>query len=131
MLMLAPVAVAAFVGPQAVATIAPDRDAPSLVRRILPDAKRVLAGQLDLWPASIRYTGMETRRVDELVILQFEVRAFPFFAVDRAYLASRCTPLADLDPAAMGGGRGVTDFATDAELEHLRSDAQPPCPGGS
>ena len=44
-----------------------------------------------------------------------------------AYLFSRCTPLTDLDPAGMGGGRGVTDFATDPELEYLRSDAQPSC----
>ena len=48
-------------------------------------------------------------------------------AADRAYLVSRCTPIEDLDPERMGGARGVQDFRTDAELEYLRSDAQPAC----
>jgi hypothetical protein len=114
-------------GPAVIAVLAPDRAAPAPVDRLLPDARRALSGQLDLPASAIRYVGIETRARDNLIVLQFEIRSFPFLAVERAYLFSRCTPLDDLDPAGMGGGRGVTDFASDPELVHLRSGAQPPC----
>jgi hypothetical protein len=107
----------------------PDASAPEPVDRILVDAKRYLAGQLDLPVAHIRYVGLETRDVDDLVVLEFELRSFPWVAAEGAYLVSRCTPLEELDVFGMGGGRGVEDFDTDPELRHLRSDAQPPCPG--
>jgi hypothetical protein len=98
------------------------------VQRLLPEAKEYLAGQLDAVLAHLRYTGAELRDTDHLVILQFELRQYPFLTADRAYLFSRCTPLEELDPKGMGGGRGVTDFATDPELVFLRSDEQSPCP---
>ena len=121
-------AVAVWVGgPMVVMTLAPDRDAPPEVDRILPEAKRYLAGQLDAFTSVVRYVGWEYRERDHLVILMFEMRAFPFVAVDRAYLESRCTPIEELDPVGMGGGRGVEDFATDPEISHLRSDSQPSC----
>ena len=96
--------------------------------RILADAKRYMAGQLDLPMAHIRYIGLETRDADDLVLLKFELRSFPWVASDGAYLFSRCTPLEELDVFGMGGGRGVEDFDTDPELRHLRSGAQPACP---
>ena len=114
-------------GPTLVTTLAPDHDAPPEVERILPEAKRYLTGQLDAFTSVVRYVGWEYRERDHLVILMFELRAFPFVAVDRAYLGSRCTPIEKLDPVGMGGGRGVSDFATDPEIAYLRSDNQPPC----
>ena len=127
MALVALVAAVLLAGPPVVAVLAPDHTTPASVARILTEARRTLSAQLDLPASAIRYVGIETRDRDELVVLQFEIRSFPFLAIERAYLFSRCTPLDDLDPAGMGGGRGVTDFATDPELEHLRSDAQPPC----
>jgi hypothetical protein len=107
--------------------LAPDASTPPEVERLLPDAKRYLSGQLDLVAAHIRYTGVELREHDQLVILEFELRPFPYLAAEGAYLVSRCTALEELDPFSMGGGRGVQDFATDPELAHARSGAQPPC----
>lgn len=106
---------------------APDAVAAPEVQRLLPEAKRYLAGQLDLGWAHLRYRGAELRERDDLVILRFELRPFPFVASEGAYLVSRCTPLIELDPNRMGGGRGVTDFETDLELTHARSEAQRPC----
>ena len=107
----------------------PDADAPAAIAHILPGAKRYLAGQLDLGPAHVRFIEAETRARDQLIILQFELWAFPTLTPEGAYLVSRCTPIDEIEPNAFGGGRGVSDFATDPELEHLRSDAQPACPG--
>jgi hypothetical protein len=124
-LVLGALAVAPFL---AMGVLVPrDAAAPVSVRQLLPEAKAYLAGQLDVWPTGLRYTGAELRDTDHLVILQFELRQYPFLTADRAYLFSRCTPLEKLDPRSMGGGRGVTDFATDPELVYARSDAQPPC----
>lgn len=114
-------------GPLLVTVAVPDLEAPPEVERILPQAERYLAGQLDEFTAVVRYIGWEHRDRDDLVILMFELRPFPYVAADRAYLVSRCTPIEDLDPERMGGARGVQDFRTDAELEYLRSDAQPAC----
>jgi hypothetical protein len=114
-------------GPMLVTTLAPDHDAPPEVERILPEAKRYLAGQLDAFTSVVRYVGWEYRERDHFIVLMFELRAFPFVTVDRAYLDSRCTPIEELDPVGMGGGRGVDDFATDPEIAHLRSDNQPAC----
>jgi hypothetical protein len=114
--------------PTLVGSIAPDHEAPAEVERILPEAKRYLTGQLDAFTSVVRYIGWESRERDHLVILMFELRPFPFITVDRAYLASRCTPIEELDPIGMSGGRGVEDFATDPEIEYLRSAAQPQCP---
>jgi hypothetical protein len=108
--------------------VAPDDEAPAEVQRILPEARHHLVTQLDLYTSIVRYVGWEHRPADDLVILKFEVRQFPFIFVDRAYLGSRCVPIADLDPLLMDGGVGILDFATDPELEFLRSDAQPACP---
>ena len=105
----------------------PDLDAPPQVRPLLPEAKRHLTAQFDAWNSIVRYIGIETRERDHLVIMQFEIRSFPFLGVDRAYLVSRCVPIEELDPAGMGGGRGVVDYDSDPELQFLRSDAQPAC----
>ena len=105
----------------------PDAEAPPAVERMLPDAKQYLAGQLDLPLVYVRLSGIELRDRDDLVILMFELRPLPYIASEGAYLVSRCTPLERLEPHQMGGGRGVSQFSTDTELAHLRSDAQPPC----
>ena len=110
-----------------VSILAPDAEAPPEVDRVLPRAKQYLVGQLDAFNSVVRYVGWEHRETDDLVILMFELRPFPFITVDRAYLGSRCTPIEDLEPEGMGGGRGIEDFRIDAELEYLRSDAQPTC----
>lgn len=51
----------------------------------------------------------------------------PYLASDLGYLASRCTPLEEIDPRGMSGGRSVVDFETDPELAYLQSEAQAPC----
>ena len=107
--------------------ITADAPAPAAVERLLPDAKNYLAGQLDLVAAHVRFIVAELRERDDLVILKFELRPFPYLSAEGAYLVSRCTPVEQLDAVGMGGGRGVADFATDPELEHARSGAQPPC----
>lgn len=103
----------------------PDAAAAPSVQRLLPDAKQFLASRLELTWAHVRYAGAELRASDNLVILHFELRPFPFVAPEGAYLMSRCTPLVELDPMLMGGGRGVTDPDADLELRSARSDAQP------
>jgi len=108
--------------------LAPDEPAPAAVSRLLSEAKRSLAAGLDLPLAYVRYIGLETREIGDLVILRFELRPFPYLSSEGAYLASRCASIEHLDPRAMSGGRGVSDFETDPELEYLRSDAQTPCP---
>lgn len=126
--LVAAVVMLALLGPLLVSVLAPDAEAVPAARRLLPDAKGVLSRQLDLPPSVIRFTGIEMRDDDQLVIMRFELRAFPFIFSEGAYLGSRCTPLDELDPASMGGGRGIVDFETDPELEYLRSGAQPACP---
>ena len=103
---------------------APDADAPAAVQQLLPDAKQALASGLDLPLAYVRYLGLETRDDDQLVILHLELRPWPYLASDMGFLASRCTPLEEIDPRGMSGGRGVVDFETDPELVHVRSEAQ-------
>ena len=110
----------------AVQLAAPEADAPPDIRRMLPEAKHTLSSQLELF-AHLRYVGAEIRERDDLVILKFELRPFPFVHAEGAYLASRCVAVDKLDSWAMSGGRGVTDFETDIELASLRSDAQPDC----
>lgn len=106
--------------------MAPDAAAPPAVARILPAARSHLSAQLDVDPAQVRYTGVESRETDDLVILRFEIRPFPYIASEGAYLFSRCRPIEQLDVSGMGGGRGVVDFETDPELEFLRA-ADEPC----
>ena len=108
-------------------TVTADEPAPAAVEPVLPDAKNYLAQQLDLAAADLRFIGMEHRDQDDLVILKFALRTFPYLTAEGAYLVSRCIPPEDLDPLAMGGGRGVRDFATDTELVHARSGVDP-CP---
>ena len=122
-LALAPVVMPIAVLP----AVAPDAPAPAAIERLLPDAKRYLSGQLDLVATHVRYAGAELRERDDLVVLQFELWSFPYLASEGAYLVSRCTPIEELDPFAMGGGRGGDDFRTDPELTHSRSNAQPAC----
>lgn len=110
-----------------VRSLLPDASAAAAVQRILPEAKRSVTNQLDLPAAHVRYTGAEVRRGDDLVILYFELRPFPYVAAEAAYLVSRCTPIDEVEPDRMGGGRGVTDFATDPELVSIRSEDQPAC----
>ncbi len=74
-----------------------------------------------------RYVDVETEP-DDLVVLYFEVRPYPYLAADsEVYLVSRCSPMGALDPMGMGGGTVIGSRADDPELEYLRSDAQPPC----
>lgn len=110
-----------------------DEPAPPELSPLLPSAKRALLAALEHPPVHVRYLGLERRRRDELLVIRFELRPYPFFSAEGAYVASRCRPLETFDADAfysMGGGSGVTDFQTDPELVYLRSDAQPPCGPG-
>jgi hypothetical protein len=93
----------------------------------LAAAKRAIVNGLDRQWTRARYIGAETRTSDQLVVLKFELYGWPNFVPMRAYLASRCRSLADIDPSMMGGGIVEGDFATDSELEYIRSSAQAPC----
>ena len=110
-----------------VLAVPPDAAAPAELQAKLPAAKAALVSGLDRpqWTRA-RFVGMETRASDSLVVLMFELYGWPNFLPARAFLLSRCRPLADIEPRSMGGGM-VDDFATDPELQHLRSPAETPC----
>ena len=110
-----------------VLAVPPDAAAPAELQLKLPAAKNAVVDGLDRhqWTRA-RYIGAETRSSDNLVVLMFELYGWPNVFPSRAFLASRCRPLADIEPRSMGGGV-VDDFATDPELQHLRSPAQNPC----
>jgi hypothetical protein len=106
----------------------PDEPAPPEVAAKLATAKHSLVHSLDRGWTRARYIGLETRESDQLVVLRFEIYGWPNLVPMRAYLASRCRALAEIDPAQMSGGIVLGDFATEPELEHIRSSAQAPCP---
>ena len=112
-----------------VLTTPPDEAAPPEIAPKLAAAKHSLVHNLDRGWTRARYIGLETRDSDKLVVLKFEIYGWPNFAPLRAFLLSRCRSLADIEPVHMSGGV-VQDFATDPELEHMRSPAQAPCPSG-
>jgi hypothetical protein len=106
-----------------------DAPAPDRLSYPIGEFDRVVASQLKRRLSQARFTAIE-RGSDELVVLYFELRVYPFVgSPELAYLSSRCTPLEAIDPWGMGGGIVQGDPATDEELAYLRSDAQPPCPG--
>lgn len=129
LLILLGLAVLAIVAPLTfVHWTAPDVAPPAGLARPIADFRAALAGHMDRGPLfDHRFVGIETGP-DDLVILYFEERPFPFlFATGELYMASRCRPLAALDPEQMSGGTVAGSRATDEELQHLRSDAQPDC----
>jgi hypothetical protein len=106
----------------------PDEPAPPEIAPKLAAAKHAIVHELDRGWTRARYIGLETRASDQLVVLRFEIYGWPNLVPMRAYLVSRCRALAEIDPRMMGGGIVEGDFATDPELEYLRSPAQPACP---
>ena len=105
-----------------------DAAAPVEIARVLPIAKEQLDNNHSpiRWPLThYRYVSTESRATDNLVVLHFEFRTYPFITTSSAYLASRCTPLEQIDPQKMSGGWGSESTG---ELEYLRSRAQPACP---
>ena len=111
-----------------VLVVPPDAAAPAELQGKLPAAKHALVHGLDRGWTRARFTGVEARASDDLVVLMFELYGWPNLIPTRAFLVSRCRPIADIDPRMMGGGVVDGDFATDPELQHLRSPAQTPCP---
>src|SRR5437764_1153671 len=111
----------------AVVALLRDAAAPPEIAKVLPAAKEQLHKTRGFqWPAGYyRYLATETRTSDNLVVLHFEYRAYPFITASRAYLASRCKPLEQIDPREMGFGWGPD---SESELTYLRSRAQDPCP---
>lgn len=107
--------------------VPPDAEAPAELQQKLPAAKHALVHQLERGWTRARFVGIETRASDQLVVLQFEVYGWPNLVPMRAYLASRCRPLAEIDPRSMGGGLVAGDFGSDPEIQYLRSPAQTPC----
>jgi hypothetical protein len=104
-----------------------DVAAPAALAPKLAEAKHAVVHNLDRGWTRARYVGVETRASDDLVVLMFELYGWPNFVPLRAYLASRCRPIAEIEPRMMSGGVVFGDFASDPELEHLRSPAQGPC----
>lgn len=111
-----------------VLVVPPDAAAPPEVEPRLPAAKHAVVHGLDRGWTRARFVGLETRASDNLVVLMFEIYGWPNLVPMRAFLVSRCRALADLDPRMMGGGVVFGEFASDPELEYLRSPAQAPCP---
>ena len=110
-----------------VLALLPDAAAPSEITAMLPVSREQLYIQFKSprWPVGYyRLVATETRASDNLVVLHFEYRTYPFITASSAYLASRCSSLSQVDPKAMSGGRGPD---TESELKYLRSAAQPSC----
>ena len=119
----------AVLAPCATVLVVPtDEPAPPEIAPKLAAAKHAIVHGLDRGWTRARYIGVETRASDQLVVLRFEIYGWPNLAPMRAYLSSRCRSLAEIDPRMMGGGVVEGDFATDPELEYIRSSAQAPCP---
>jgi hypothetical protein len=119
----------AVLAPCATVLVVPaDEPAPPEIASKLAAAKHAIVHGLDRGWTRARYIGVETRASDQLVVLRFELYGWPNFVPLRAYLVSRCRSLAEVDPTMMGGGIVEGDFATNPELEYIRSPAQAPCP---
>ena len=121
------VAVLALTPSFLVLALLPDAAAPSEITAVLPVARERLYIQLKSprWPLGYYHlVATETSASDNLVVLHFEFRTYPFITASSAYLASRCRPLNQIDPKAMSGGRGPD---TESELRYLRSATQPSC----
>jgi hypothetical protein len=119
----------AVLAPCATVLVVPaDEPAAPEIAPKLAAAKHAIVHGLDRGWTRARYIGLETRASDQLVVLRFELYGWPNFAPMRAYLASRCRSLAEIDPRMMSGGIVEGDFATNIELEYIRSSAQAPCP---
>jgi len=119
----------AVLAPCATVLVVPtDEPAPPEIAPKLAAAKHAIVHGLDRGWTRARYIGLEARASDQLVVLRFELYGWPNFAPMRAYLASRCRSLAEIDPTMMSGGIVEGDFATNTELEYIRSSAQAPCP---
>jgi hypothetical protein len=108
-----------------------DVEPPEGLGRPIADFGTALANQLDQPTGThVRFLGHIFGAGDQLLILTFELRPWPHVAPPTvAYLASRCVPLAALDPYRMGGGVIVGgDVSSDPEVNHLRDpERQPPC----
>jgi hypothetical protein len=111
-----------------VLVLPPDEPAPPEIAPKLAAAKHAIVHGIDRGWTRARYIGLETRASDQLVVLRFEIYGWPNLVPMRAYLVSRCRSLAEIDPRMMGGGIIDGDFATNPELEYIRSPAQAPCP---
>jgi len=109
-----------------VLVVLPDAAAPTEVTRVLPAAKEQLNGTRGFrWPAGYyRFLSAERRTSDNLLVLHFEYRTYPFTTPTPAYLASRCTPMEQIDPQEMGFGWGPD---SESELQYLRSATQDSC----
>ena len=105
----------------------PDEPAPPELAPKLAAAKHAIVHGLERRWTRARYIGVETRDSDQLVVLRFEIYGWPNLVPMRAYLVSRCRSLGEIDPMHMGGGIVDGDFATNPELEYVRSSAQAPC----
>ena len=115
-----------------VEALARDATPPAEMSAPLDSAKRALAGQYDLIPLvqRVRYVDLEYRPTDDLVLLYFEIRSYPYLWSREAFLVSRCVPLADFTAdtfAGMGGGYVQSSRASDPELVHLRGPGQGTC----
>jgi hypothetical protein len=105
----------------------PDAPAPPQIAPKLAAAKHAIVRGLERGWTRARYIGLETRPSDHLVVLRFELYGWPNLVPIRAYLASRCRSLAEIDPRSMSGGIVEGEFATDPELQYIRSSAHAPC----
>ena len=118
-----------LIAPVVVARVTlPDAPPPAGLSRPIREFSDAIWHQFERPPWShARYIGIETGP-DGLIVLYFEVRSYPYLAVDsQVWLASRCSPIGTIGPNMGGGGTVSGSRSTDEELQFLRSDAQPPC----
>lgn len=115
-----------------VEALARDATPPAELSAPLDNAKRILVGRFDLIPLvqRVRYVDSEYRPTDDLMLLYFEIRSYPYLWSREVFLVSRCVPLADFTAdsfSGMGGGYVQSSRASDPELVYLRGPDQPPC----
>src|SRR5436309_13820281 len=110
-----------------VLALVPDAATPREITAVLPVAREQLYIQFKSprWPVGYyRLVATETRASDNLVVLHFEYRTYPFITSSSPYLASRCSPLSQIDPKGMSGSRAPD---TQTELMYVRAAGQPAC----
>lgn len=115
-----------------VEAVARDAAPPAELAPGLLEAELGFVGQFDLIPLvdHVRYVDLEYRQSDDLVLLFFEIRRYPYLSSEEVWLGSRCVPPADFTAdtfAGMGGGYVHASRATDPELVYVRGPDQSPC----
>lgn len=115
-----------------VEALARDAPPPNWLASGLGEAERAIVGQFDLVPVldHVRLLDVEYRQSDDLVLLYFEIRRYPYLSGAEVWLGSRCVPISDFIAdgfPGMYGGYVHGSRALDEELVYVRGPDQSPC----